>query len=108
MDPILGWGCLDQAIPNPQWTTSERRETCLKQLVLQGLSSDAAVALVTKVVNDFGLKSISDQSEAFRHLARDSAARAETRMMSKTGKTVKQFKIAYDLERSKALDGQAM
>jgi len=80
----------------------------VEQLVLQGLSSDAAVALVTKVVNDFGLKSISDQSEAFRHLARDSAARAETRMMSKTGKTVKQFKIAYDLERSKALDGQAM
>ncbi len=80
----------------------------VEQLVLQGLSSEAAVALLTKVVNDFGLKSISDQSEAFHHLARDSAARAETQMLSKTGKTVKQFQIAYDLERSKALDGQGM
>lgn len=79
----------------------------IEQLVMQGLSSSAAVALMTKVVNDFGLRGISKQSEAFHWLAKDSAARAETRVLFETGKTVKQFNVAYDLEISKALDGQA-
>ena len=51
----------------------------VEQLVVQGLSSSAAVALVTKVVNDFGLRGISKQDEAFHWLARDSAAKAESK-----------------------------
>lgn len=76
--------------------------------MVQGLSSNVAVTLVTKVVNDFGLRGIAKQSEVFHWLARDSATRAETRMLFDTGKTVKQFKTAYDLEISKAFDIRAM
>lgn len=39
-----------------------------EHLVIQGLSENAAVALVTQVVSDFGLMSISTQSEAFAEL----------------------------------------
>ncbi len=49
-----------------------RKKRCLpeaiEQLVVQGLSSDAALALVTQVVTVFGLKSIYNQSEAFLEL----------------------------------------
>ena len=51
-----------------------RKKRCLpeaiEQLVVQGLTSDAAVALVTHVVGDFGLRSISAQSEVFYELTR--------------------------------------
>ena len=79
----------------------------IEKLVVQGLSSSAATALVTKVVNDFGLRGIAQQSEAFLWLASDSVARAETRELFKTGKTVKQLKTAYD-KISKAFEGQGM
>ncbi len=58
----------------------------VEKLVVQGLSSSAAIALVTKVVNEFGLRGIYQQSEAFLRLANDSATRAETRMLFNTGK----------------------
>lgn len=58
----------------------------VQKLVVQGLSSSAAIALVTKVVNEFGLRGIYQQSEAFLRLANDSATRAETRMLFNTGK----------------------
>ena len=80
----------------------------IEKLVVQGLSSSAAIALVTKVVNDFGLRGIAQQSDAFLWLASDSEARAETRELFKTGKTVKQLKTAYDIEISKAFEGEAM
>ncbi len=49
----------------------------VEHLVMQGLSGDAAVALVTQVVSDFGLTSISTQSEAFAELYKlEKAARA--------------------------------
>ena len=76
---------------------------------MQGLSEDAAVALVTQVVTDLGLTSISTQSEVFAELNRlEKAARAgdgaqiakvETKKLSKTGRTVKEFKIAFDQAR---------
>ena len=78
----------------------------VEHLVMQGLSEDAAVALVTQVVSDFGLTSISTQSEAFAELDKlKKAAKAgnaaqvgkkETKKVSKTGRTVKEFKIAFD------------
>lgn len=70
----------------------------IEQLVVQGLSSSAAVALVTMVVNDFGLRGISQQSEVFRWLARNSATTAETRVLFETGNPVKQLKMVYYLE----------
>lgn len=53
-------------------TAAENRKVpeAIEQLVVQGLTSDAADALVTHVVTDFGLQSISTQSEAFYELAR--------------------------------------
>ena len=74
----------------------------IEQLVVQGLSSSAAIALVTKVVNDFGMRGISEKSQAFLWLASDFA---ETRVLSKTGKTVKQLKMACDVQISKAFEG---
>lgn len=99
-------GHTKSAVDNPR----RKRDLpeAIEQLVVQGLSSNVAVTLVTKVVNDFGLRGIAKQSEVFHWLARDSATRAETRMLFDTGKTVKQFKTAYDLEISKAFDMRAM
>ena len=81
----------------------------IEHLVIQGLSEDAAVALVSQVVLDFGLTTIATQSEAFAELYRlekaaragDSAqiAKVETKKLSKTGRTVKEFKIAFDQAR---------
>ena len=78
----------------------------IEHFVMQGLSEDAAVALVTQVVTDLGLTSIFTQSEAFAELNRlEKAARAgdgaqiakvETKKLSKTGRTVKEFKTAFD------------
>ena len=75
----------------------------IEHLVIQGLSEEAALALVTQVVIDFGLTSIATQSEAFAELDRlekasragDAAqiAKVET---SKTGRTVREFKTAFD------------
>ncbi len=80
----------------------------IEQLVEQGLSSEAAIVLVTKVMEDFGLRSISQQSTAFSLLRHTPAVKAETRLLLNTGKTVRAFKRAYDEERNKALNRQAM
>ncbi|DBA65690.1 TPA: hypothetical protein ACH3X2_002742 [Trebouxia sp. C0005] len=84
----------------------------VEHLVVQGLSEDAAVALVSQVVLDFGLTTIATQSEAFAELYRlEKAARAgdaaqvakkETAKLSKTGRTVKEFKIAFDQAKNDA------
>ncbi len=84
---------------------------------MQGLSGDAAVALVTQVVSDFGLTSISTQSEAFAELyklqkaarAGDAAqvAKKETKKLSKTGRTVREFKIAFDRAKHDAINYEA-
>ena len=90
----------------------------VEHLVMQGLSEDAAVALVTQVVSDFGLTSISTQSEAFAELDRlEKAVRAgepaqvakvETKKLSKTGRTVKEFKIAfYQAKKNDAINYEA-
>ena len=78
----------------------------IEHLVMQGLSEDAAVALVTQVVSDFGLTRISTQSEAFAELDRlqkavragDAAqiAKVETKKLSKTDRTVREFKTVFD------------
>ncbi len=94
-----------------------RKKRCLpeaiEQLVVQGLSSDAAVALVTQVVTEFGLKSIYNQSEAFLELHNletavaagktTEVAKFETRKLCKTGKTVREFQIAYHRARSEVV-----
>ena len=79
----------------------------IEQLVMQGLTGKAAIALVTKVMEDFGLRSISQQSTAFELLKRTVLAEAETKMLLGTGKTVLAFKRAYDEEKNKALSCQA-
>ena len=86
----------------------------IEHLVMQGLSEDAAVALVSQVVLDFGLTTIATQSEAFAELNRlEKAARAgdaaqiakvETKKLSKTGRTVKEFKTAFDQAKHDAID----
>lgn len=97
-----------------------RKKRCLpkaiEQLVVQGLSSDAAVALVTQVVTEFGLKSIYDQSEAFLELyifekavaasKPHEVAKHETRTLCKTGKTVREFQVAYHQAKSEAFGFQ--
>ena len=94
-----------------------RKKRCLpeaiEQLTLQGLTSDAAIALVTHVVTDFDLRSISTQSEAFYELVRleeaieagDSAevAAIGTKKLCRTSRTLQEFKAAYDLAKSQAL-----
>lgn len=94
-----------------------RKKRCLpeaiEQLVVQGLTSDAAVALVTHVVADFGLRSISTQSEAFYELAKfqeavEAGSSAElaaigAKKLCRTSSTLEEFKAAYDLARSQAL-----
>ena len=94
-----------------------RKKRCLpeaiEQLTLQGLTSDAAIALVTHVVSDFGLRSISTQSEALYELARldeaveagDSAevAAIGTKKLCRTSRTQQEFKAACDLAKSQAL-----
>ncbi|DBA81229.1 TPA: hypothetical protein ACH3X2_007042 [Trebouxia sp. C0005] len=84
----------------------------VEHLVVQGLSEDIAVALVSQVVSDFGLTSISMQSEAFAELYRlkkatqagDAAqiAKQETKTLSKTGRTVREFKITFDQAKNDA------
>ena len=84
----------------------------VEHLVMQGLSEEAAVALVSQVVLDFELTTIATQSEAFAELYRlEKAARAgdaaqvakkETAKLSKTGRTVKEFKMAFDQAKNDA------
>ena len=81
----------------------------IEHLVIQGLSEDAAVALVSQVVLVFGLTTIATQSEAFAELNRlekavragDAAqiAKVETKKLSKTSRTVREFKIAFEQAR---------
>ena len=79
---------------------------------MQGLSEEAAVALVNQVVLDFKLTTIATHSEAFAELYKlEKAARAgdaaqvakkETAKLSKTGRTVKEFKMAFDQAKNDA------
>ena len=81
----------------------------IEHLVIQGLSEDAAVALVSQVVLVFGLTTIATQSEPFAELNRlekavragDAAqiAKVGTKKLSKTGRTVREFKIAFEQAR---------
>ena len=87
-----------------------RKKRCLpeaiEQLVLQGLTSDAAVALVTHVVADFGLRSISTQSEAFYELARFEellAAEGSANVTAIGAKKLCRTSRTLDLARSEAL-----
>ena len=80
---------------------------------MQGLTSDAAVALVTHVVTDFELRSISTESEAFHELARfeeageaggsSEVAAVGAKKLCRTSRTLEEFKAACDLARSQAL-----
>ncbi|KAL0047999.1 hypothetical protein WJX82_005342 [Trebouxia sp. C0006] len=76
-----------------------------------GLSSEAAIALVTKVLEGFGLttkrgrgKLIVQQSAAFFMLRSTSADKLETRLLLNTGWTVIEFKKVYDEEVTLALN----
>lgn len=65
--------CLAQALLKTAVCLPE----AIEHLVMQGLSEDAAVALVSHVILDFGLTTIATQSEAFAELNRlEKAARA--------------------------------
>ncbi|DBA98855.1 TPA: hypothetical protein ACH3X1_014614 [Trebouxia sp. C0004] len=103
-------------MPRAQWTTSGRKGACLKRSsswFCEGLTSDAAVALVSHVVADFGLRNISTQSEAFYELERfEEAVKAGesaevaaigAKKLCRTSRTLEEFKAAYNLARSQAL-----
>ncbi len=76
----------------------------IDRLILKGLTREAAIALVERVVSNFGgLKSIAQVSNAFHQMAHKSAAAAETTALGNTGKTVMAFKLAYEQELAKTL-----
>jgi len=77
----------------------------LDRLIHKGLTKEAAIALVERVVSNFGgLKSIAQVSNAFHQMAHKSAAAAaETTALGNTGKTVKAFKLAYEQELAETL-----
>ncbi len=76
----------------------------LDRLIHKGLTREAAIALVERVVANFGgLISIAQLSNAFHHMAHKSAAAAETTALGNTGKTVKAFRLAYEQELAKTL-----
>ncbi len=83
----------------------------IEHLVEQGLSSEAAIALVTKVLKDFGLttkrgreKPIVKQSSAFFILRSTPADKVGTRLLLRTRRTVMKFKKVYDEEVTLALN----
>ncbi len=83
----------------------------IEQLVEQGLSSKAAIALVTIVLKDFGLttktgreKPIVKQSSAFFILRSTPADKIGTRLLLRTGRPVMEFKKVYDEEVTLALN----
>ena len=83
----------------------------IEHLVEQGLSSEAAIALVTKVLKDFGLTTkrgrenlIVKQSSAFFILRSTPADKVGTRLLLGTGRTVMEFEKVYDKEVTLALN----
>lgn len=57
----------------------------IDELIHKGLTREAAIALVERVVSTFGgLKSIAQKSNAFHHMAHKSAAAAETTVLGNT------------------------
>ncbi len=83
----------------------------IEHLVEQGLSSEAAIALVTAVLKNFGLttkrgrgKLIVQQSAAFFIVRSTPADELETRLLLNTGRTVMEFKKVYDEEVTLALN----
>ena len=78
-------------------------------LIERGLSREAAIALVEKVVSDFGgLKSIAQQINTFHEMAHKSAEQAETTALGRTGKTVMEFELAYEQEVAMTLSENAV
>ncbi len=76
----------------------------LERLIHKGLTREAAIALVERVVSNFGgLKSIAQVSNAFHQMAHKSAAAAETTALGNTRKTVMTFRLAYEQEVAKTL-----
>jgi len=76
----------------------------IDELIENGLTREAAIALVERVISNFGsLKSIAQISQAFDQMARKSAAVAEIAALGNTGKTVMAFKLAYEQEIAKTL-----
>ncbi len=76
----------------------------LDRLIHKGLTREAAIALVERVVANFGgLQSIAQVSNAFHQMAHKSAAAAETTALGNTGKSVMAFKLAYEQEIAKTL-----
>ncbi len=76
----------------------------LERLIHKGLTREAAIALVERVVSNFGgLKSIAQVSNAFHQMAHKSAAAAETTALGNTGQTVMAFRLAYEQEVAKTL-----
>ncbi len=76
----------------------------IDELIHKGLTVEAAIALVERVVSDFGgLKSIAQKRVAFHQMAHKSAAVAETTVLGNTGKTVMAFRLAYEQEVAKTL-----
>ena len=68
----------------------------IDELIHKGLAVEAAIALVERVVSNFGgLKSIAQKSIAFHQMAHKSA---ETTVLGNTGKTVMAFRLAYEQE----------
>ena len=83
----------------------------IEHLVEQGLSSEAAIALVTAVLKNFGLttkrgrgKLIVQQSAAFFIVRSTPADELETRLLLNTGRTVMEFRKVYDEEVTLALN----
>ena len=76
----------------------------IDELIHKGLTVEAAVALVERVLSNYGgLKSIAQKSNAFYQMAHKSAADAETTVLGNTGKTVIAFSLAYEQEVAKTL-----
>ena len=74
----------------------------IDELIDKGVSVEAAIALVERVVSNFGgLKRIAQKSDAFHQVAHKSAA--ETTVLGNTGKTVTAFRLAYEQEVAKTM-----
>ncbi len=70
----------------------------IDRLIERGLSREAAIALVEKVVSDFGgLIGIAQQSNAFMRWHTSLLSKL-TSDLGRTGKTVMEFKLAYEHE----------
>ena len=72
-------------------------------LIGRGLSREAAISLVEKVVSDCGLTTISQQSIAFHQMAHKSAEKAKRAVMKPVGMTVRDFTLAFENEVARTL-----